>query len=108
MDTSIQDVGPPGRKSRGEETSRGVDGEGEDDAQDDDYEDEGDHDDADGQTPEQPEEDPSGSVNQTHQQITMCVRDQKASRTERHCSESHRVDEIKFVREISIDRGKRS
>ena len=58
--------------------------------------------------PEQPEEDPSGSVNQTHQQITMCVRDQKASRTERHCSESHRVDEIKFVREISIDRGKRS
>ena len=74
---------------------RGVDGEDDEDDQDyDDYEEEDQGDD----NPE-PEADPSGggSVNQIHEQMTMCVKKQNAgtSRTEEQpVTEAHRVDEI--------------
>ena len=89
--------GKGGRKAKGRGKGnkfRGVDEEGDEDDQEyDEYyeEDEGDD------NPE-PEADPSagGSVNQIHEQMTMCVKSQNAgtSRTERPVTESHRVDEI--------------
>ena len=90
--------GKGGRKSKGRGKGnkfRGVDGEEEEDDQDyDDYEEEDQGDD----NPE-PEADPSGggSVNQIHEQMTMCVKKQNAgtSRTEEQpVTEAHRVDEI--------------
>ena len=90
--------GKGGRRAKGRGKGnkfRGVDEEGDEDDQDyDDYEEEDQGDD----NPE-PEADPSGggSVNQIHEQMTMCVKKQNAgtSRTEEQpVTEAHRVDEI--------------
>ena len=90
--------GKGGRRAKGRGKGnkfRGVDEEGDEDDQDyDDYEEDDQGDD----NPE-PEADPSGggSVNQIHEQMTMCVKTQNAgtSRTEKQpVTEAHRVDEI--------------
>ena len=90
--------GKGGRRAKGRGKGnkfRGVDEEDDEDDQDyDDYEEEDQGDD----NPE-PEADPSGggSVNQIHEQMTMCVKKQNAgtSRTEEQpVTEAHRVDEI--------------
>ena len=89
--------GKGGRKAKGRGKGnkfRGVDEEGDEDDQD--YDDE--YEDDQGDDNPEPEADPSagGSVNQIHEQITMCVKGQNAgtSRTERPVTELHRVDEI--------------